>query len=92
MDFKTITMLLILVCGALAASDVGTSAIAAGDKVWVNDMLYHGAYPTTYPNLIQPGDEGVWIDVEMRNYHSMPYYDRSEERRVGKECRSRWSP
>ena len=20
------------------------------------------------------------------------YYDRSEERRVGKECRSRWSP
>ena len=22
----------------------------------------------------------------------MPYYNRSEERRVGKECRSRWSP
>jgi len=28
----------------------------------------------------------VW-DIEGR-----PYLDRSEERRVGKECRSRWSP
>src|SRR3989475_10682228 len=24
--------------------------------------------------------------------HSGPYHSRSEERRVGKECRSRWSP
>ena len=24
--------------------------------------------------------------------HGAPFVDRSEERRVGKECRSRWSP
>src|SRR3712207_9408471 len=30
----------------------------------------------------------VEIDTELE----VPYADRSEERRVGKECRSRWSP
>ena len=29
---------------------------------------------------------------DMDNYYSTSYRDRSEERRVGKECRSRWSP
>src|SRR2546429_6110456 len=28
----------------------------------------------------------------IRNYRSDRQWDRSEERRVGKECRSRWSP
>ena len=26
------------------------------------------------------------------HYTSLTYFSRSEERRVGKECRSRWSP
>ena len=30
-------------------------------------------------------------DTKKRNFH-IHYSDRSEERRVGKECRSRWSP
>ena len=30
--------------------------------------------------------------VMMQNIDSLPAYTRSEERRVGKECRSRWSP
>src|SRR2546422_8942882 len=29
---------------------------------------------------------------EVRGYFSVERRDRSEERRVGKECRSRWSP
>src|SRR3989440_4058350 len=39
-----------------------------------------------------------WTDAEMEAYlkqHNLPNewdYFRSEERRVGKECRSRWSP
>ena len=28
----------------------------------------------------------------MRDYYKQLYANRSEERRVGKECRSRWSP
>ena len=32
-------------------------------------------------------------DMEMgHNEHGKPFLVRSEERRVGKECRSRWSP
>src|ERR1039457_4137240 len=30
--------------------------------------------------------------LTVRVIHGTPQYDRSEERRVGKECRSRWSP
>ena len=29
---------------------------------------------------------------ENKNLINMAYFERSEERRVGKECRSRWSP
>src|SRR5256886_6215725 len=31
-------------------------------------------------------------EAEVRRYCAWPAYQRSEERRVGKECRSRWSP
>ena len=37
--------------------------------------------------LVQYGSQLI-VEAEYRN----PNYDRSEERRVGKECRSRWSP
>ena len=49
-------------------------------------VLYHSAMPT---NLYGPGD-----NYHLRNSHVMPALirKRSEERRVGKECRSRWSP
>ena len=32
------------------------------------------------------------IAVVIRSLFIKPFYIRSEERRVGKECRSRWSP
>src|SRR3712207_7887067 len=34
----------------------------------------------------------MFIQRLARQYREWLYYDRSEERRVGKECRSRWSP
>ena len=45
----------------------------------------------------------VWVDWSRKNFEIADYYEgdelvvpslgeRSEERRVGKECRSRWSP
>ena len=38
----------------------------------------------------------VWVDALSNYISALGYgnekYDRSEERRVGKECRSRWSP
>ena len=35
---------------------------------------------------------GAFQDIEMELIKSMKRTMRSEERRVGKECRSRWSP
>ena len=32
------------------------------------------------------------LDIKMRKEKKAPIKKRSEERRVGKECRSRWSP
>src|SRR2546430_13648204 len=44
-------------------------------------------------------DNDGWVDIFVNNGHVYPQVDaipnspgRSEERRVGKECRSRWSP
>src|SRR3712207_9398468 len=49
------------------------------------------------PELPRALEEGVWSDGEPspRGFSrdgGIPQPDRSEERRVGKECRSRWSP
>ena len=32
------------------------------------------------------------ISIIHKECQELPYLERSEERRVGKECRSRWSP
>src|SRR5712692_6949279 len=42
------------------------------------------------PLVISPGDEVAQLHLVDRLDHLS--YTRSEERRVGKECRSRWSP
>src|SRR3712207_7398999 len=45
------------------------------------------------------GEESLWVDeiyslsfVSAEDASEVVYLTRSEERRVGKECRSRWSP
>src|SRR5256885_11210479 len=34
----------------------------------------------------------ILVSSIVENSYQLAYHDRSEERRVGKECRSRWSP
>src|SRR3712207_3812382 len=48
----------------------------------------------TYLNLYDYGVDAVVVNRLLPDEISDPYFDRwrSEERRVGKECRSRWSP
>ena len=42
----------------------------------------------------RPGVEitGIMLEQMGQPQNGMPFIHRSEERRVGKECRSRWSP
>ena len=38
-------------------------------------------------------DPHMWnLETLFKLIYEVPVYQRSEERRVGKECRSRWSP
>src|SRR3712207_9499595 len=41
-------------------------------------------------NEVEPAERD--IAMVFQNYALYPHMNRSEERRVGKECRSRWSP
>src|SRR3712207_5485442 len=45
----------------------------------------------TYHLMLRPGAERVARLGGLHHFMNWPY-PRSEERRVGKECRSRWSP
>ena len=69
------------------------------DKVRKEDL------PKTYRDLLAPkwrgklaieGDDHEWVSsviADMGGAEGVKFFrDRSEERRVGKECRSRWSP
>ena len=44
-----------------------------------------------YGGLANTWDYGN-LGVELKNNVKKAWWQRSEERRVGKECRSRWSP
>ena len=49
----------------------------------------------TEQNLIDGCQSRVWVQCDMTEEGHLVFTadsDRSEERRVGKECRSRWSP
>ena len=51
------------------------------------------ADPPFYQHAYANGSAGEGGKVLSRRcQHSVPFRSRSEERRVGKECRSRWSP
>src|SRR5438034_3047517 len=76
--------------------------IRQGDVVWIPPGLkhWHGASPNTAMAHIAiqehlDGKVVEWMEkVSDEQYGSLPSTSqaRSEERRVGKECRSRWSP
>ena len=57
---------------------------AAFMRMMVKDILTKGGY-----NVVGEAENGV---VAIQKYTELKPDLRSEERRVGKECRSRWSP
>ena len=58
-------------------------------KNWRITELYNEYFQTEFYNTNSEfGEKDQWIPVTRRQ----TIEERSEERRVGKECRSRWSP
>src|SRR5256885_792855 len=77
------------------SSDVCSSDLVIAKDGW---RFHHLGIPT---NVVRPGETHLpWLKVHVSGFESSPYgiqwmrfdKDRSEERRVGKEGRSRWSP
>src|SRR5258705_462782 len=61
--------------------DVWTCAASAGDRIAVH-----------IGEIVDAGDFTPWIRLWSPTGATLGDTWRSEERRVGKECRSRWSP
>src|SRR5574341_1518986 len=77
----------------------GTFATRMNDPQWVKRFRY-AERPGLYCRVIQEGIVKAGDSVTVEKYTGetitivemfRDYYERSEERRVGKECRSRWS-
>ena len=55
--------------------------------------MKRGAFTMSDKNAVPGTDGNLYVPYEKRTGEkSVVYFTRSEERRVGKECRSRWSP
>ena len=74
-----------ILCGVLGVVSIGAQEAFAADAkemraVWIS-TVYSADYPSTTNNA-----------EAQKNEFIQKLEQRSEERRVGKECRSRWSP
>ena len=58
-----------------------------GYPIW--DMTAYRFIDDEAPSSVNPS---LWRQAKLNNIHGLFEVTRSEERRVGKECRSRWSP
>src|SRR3989442_7999577 len=83
-------------CGRDWSSDVCSSdlQVSIGQEVSVKDKMKKNPQVVTALELVGGRGTPHWLELNSENVTgkvlSLP--KRSEERRVGKECRSRWSP
>ena len=73
-----------------------TKFVTAASELARNTVVHGGGGRATLEKLEEPSRKGIRITFEdqgpgIRDL-AQAMTDRSEERRVGKECRSRWSP
>ena len=77
---------------ALDSSGLVASAAIVEDDVLIAE--YTTDYKKTHSQTLLPMLDEIrqMIDLELHTIDAIAISARSEERRVGKECRSRWSP
>ena len=76
-------------------TDIGYGGTAVNDRKFDNDhlMTVYSKAEAIAKALDENGFDTMWMaehHFQPEGYECIP--NRSEERRVGKECRSRWSP
>src|SRR3712207_9549782 len=60
----------------------------------VGKVVMHEKAPSSAVDLRLEDGDRLWLsdELSLKVLHTPGHAKRSEERRVGKECRSRWSP
>src|SRR2546427_11367842 len=85
----------------IEGNDGGASVSYNGGKTWTDQdyataQFYHVTTTNHFPYRVCGAQQDNSRVCGPRRYPGgidrAQWYDRSEERRVGKECRSRWSP
>ena len=71
---------------------VAAGAIALSLLVYEGAKPVHAAAATAAPSVTNTASRAVWARSIAETTATVVADKRSEERRVGKECRSRWSP
>src|ERR1039457_7247375 len=61
-------------------------------STYLNNIANVKTYAQSYGNASYTVTDTIWSLFAQDDYHVTRNFTRSEERRVGKECRSRWSP
>src|SRR2546430_3693869 len=78
------------------SSDVCSSDLFAESNYWLNSILLDKADMAMRDAVLELTSQNrIMTRPAWKLMHRLPMYQdcpRSEERRVGKECRSRWSP
>jgi hypothetical protein len=47
---------------------------AFGITVTLHSDIYHSPYPTTYPSVLEPGDENILVEIQMKNEWTQTFY------------------
>src|SRR2546425_12191312 len=90
--------LVILTIGVLALADLQTATLKRGissqrliSAITIAEQKMETIKKTTYGNIV--AEPSTQVTASGLTYtRQVTVANRSEERRVGKECRSRWSP
>ena len=64
--------------------------VAEGDVIRVEKLGVEAGETVTFDQVLAVSNDGLKVGEDVKN--ASVTASRSEERRVGKECRSRWSP
>mgnify|MGYP000654532817 CR=1 FL=1 len=87
-----------LLCALVALVLLMSAACGVGESLFVDNRETDKVYPERLNLRAQPTKNGAILGLYYTGTEvnvlavENEEYDRSEERRVGKECRSRWSP
>src|SRR5690606_42039865 len=88
---NSLRMLFLLVIAITFCFSLKANSVQNSYQITVS-ILSYVKWPVSTPKLCVLDDGNAYTQLKNQLRHSNLPMERSEERRVGKECRSRWAP